>query len=312
MSNMKNIYEVQSSNKIKTFIVVTIFATFVLLATYILTQAFGVYAGYRPGGLGYFGVALMVSSFSTLGSYWFSDKIVLGISSARPANPKEDKLFSQVAENICIGAGIPKPRLYVIEDSAPNAFATGRDPEHAVVCTTTGLLSKLNRTELEGVVAHEISHIRNYDIRLMSVVSVMVGLIALLGDWFLRARFWGGGNRDKDDNGLGAVIMILGLIFAILSPIIAQLMQLAISRRREFMADAGSVEITRQPQGLISALEKISHDAEPLEAANKATAHLYIVSPFKGNTNKAVATFSKLFNTHPPIAERIKALQNMS
>lgn len=309
---MKNIYEVQNSNKIKTFVVVTFFAIFVLLATYILTQAFGVYAGYRPGGLGYFGVALIVSGFSTLGSYWFSDKIVLGISGARPANPKEDKLFSQVAENICIGAGIPKPKLYVIEDTAPNAFATGRDPEHAVVCATTGLLSKLNRTELEGAVAHEITHIRNYDIRLMAVVSVMVGLIALLGDWFLRARFWGGGSRDRDDGGAGALMMILGLIFAITSPIVAQLMQLAISRRREFMADAGSVEITRQPQGLISALKKISADNEPLEAANKATAHLYIVNPFKSGTNKAVAAFSNLFNTHPPVSERISFLEKMA
>lgn len=308
---MKNIYEVQTSNKIKTFIIVVLFAVFVLLAAYVLTRAFGVYSGYEPGGFGYFGMALIVSGISTLGSYWFSDKIVLGISGARPANPKEDKLFSQVAENICIGAGIPKPKLYVIEDSAPNAFATGRDPEHAVVCVTSGLLSKLNRTELEGVVAHEISHIRNYDIRLMSIVSVMVGLIALLGDWFLRARFWGGGNRDRDNDSLGAIVMVLGLIFAILSPIIAQLMQLAISRRREFMADAGSVEITRQPQGLISALEKISRDVEPLEAANKATAHLYIVNPFKSTSNKAVAAFANLFNTHPPMPERINALRSM-
>ena len=310
---MKNIYEIQNVNKIKTFVVVALFAVFVLLATYVLTQAFGVYMGYRPGGLGYFGMALVVSGFSTLGSYWFSDKIVLGISGARKANPKEDKLFSQVAENLCIGSGIPKPKLYVIEDSAPNAFATGRDPEHAVICATTGLLSKLNRTELEGVLAHEISHIRNYDIRLMSIVSVMVGLVALLGDWFLRARFWGGSrNSDRDNGNIGALIMFLGIIFAILSPIIAQLIQLAISRRREFVADAGSVEITRQPQGLISALEKIASDTEPLEAANKATAHLYIVNPFKERTNKAVAAFAKLFNTHPPVSERIKVLQSMS
>jgi len=308
---MKNIYEVQSANKIKTFIIVVLFAVFVLLAAYILTRAFGVYSGYEPGGLGYFGFALIISGFSTLGSYWFSDKIVLGISGARPANSKEDKLFSQVAENLCIGAGIPRPKLYVIEDTAPNAFATGRDPDHAVICATTGLLSKLNRTELEGVLAHEISHIRNYDIRLMSIVSVMVGLLALLGDWFLRARFWGGGRRDRDDNGIGAIIMILGIIFAIASPFVAQLIQLAISRRREFTADAGSVQITRQPQGLISALEKISKDMEPLEAANKATAHLYIVNPFKSTSNKAVAAFANLFNTHPPMSERIKALQNM-
>jgi len=251
-----------------------------------------------------------ISSFF---SYYYSDKIVLGISGARRANPQEDKLFTQVVENLCIGAGIPKPKLYVIEDSAPNAFATGRDPDHAVICVTTGLLSKLDRTELEGVLAHEISHIRNYDIRLMSVVSVMVGLVALLGDWFLRVRFFGGGrSRDNNDGSLGAIMVIVGIVFAILSPIIAQLIQLAISRRREFTADAGSVGITRQPQGLISALEKISSDAEPLEAANKATAHLYIVNPFKKSSNKVVATFAGLFNTHPPVPERIKALKSMA
>jgi heat shock protein HtpX len=308
---VKNIYEVQSANKIKSAIVVVLFVVFVFLATYILTKAFGVYMGYEPGGLGYFGVALMISGVSSFVSYYFSDKIVLGISGARKAHTAEDKLFTQVVDNICIGAGIPKPTLYVIEDSAPNAFATGRDPKHAVVCVTTGLLSKLNRTELEGVMAHEISHIRNYDIRLMSAVAVMVGLVALLGDWFLRARFWGGGDRDRDSGNAGAIIMVVGIIFAILSPIIAQLIQLAISRRREFMADAGSVEITRQPQGLISALEKISGDSEPLEAANKATAHLYIVSPFKGRGNSAVSKLAGLFNTHPPISERIRNLQSM-
>ncbi len=309
---MQNIYEVQSSNKIKTFVIVAFFLAFSFIAIYVLTRAFGVYNGYEPGGLGYFGVALIFSGVSTFISYYYSDKIVLGISGARVANSKEDKLFTQVAENLCIGAGIPKPKLYVIQDSAPNAFATGRDPEHAVVCATTGLLSKLTRTELEGVLAHEISHIRNYDIRLMSVVSVMVGLIALLGDWFLRARFWGGSRRDNDNNSAGAIIMVVGIIFALLSPIIAQLIQLAVSRRREFMADAGSVEITRQPQGLISALVKISSDTEPLEAANKATAHLYIVNPFKDRTNKAISRMASLFNTHPQVAERIKVLKSMT
>ena len=310
---MKNIYEVQSANKWKSAIIVVLFVVFVFLATYIISSAFGYYQGYQPGGLGFFGIALIVSGVSSFVSYYYSDKIVLGISGARPAKPLEDKLFSQVVENICIGAGIPRPKLYVIEDTAPNAFATGRDPQHAVVCATTGLLAKLDRTELEGVMAHEITHIRNYDIRLMSVVSVMVGLVALLGDWFLRVRFWGGvRDRNRDDGGIGAIMMVVGIIFAILSPIIAQLIQLAISRRREFIADAGSVEITRQPQGLISALEKISADTEPLEAANKATAHLYIVNPFKQNSNKAISTFSGLFNTHPPIIERIKVLKNMA
>lgn len=309
---MRNIYEVQSANKWKSIVITVLFVIFVFLATYILTNAFGYYNGYAPGGLGYFGVALIVSGVSTFISYFYSDKIVLGISGARRSNSSEDKLFTQVIDNLCIGAGIPKPKLYIIEDTAPNAFATGRDPKHAVICATTGLLSKLTRTELEGVMAHEISHIKNYDIRLMSIVSVMVGLVALLGDWFLRARFFGGG-RDRDDstNGIGALMIVLGLIFAILSPLVAQLIQLAISRRREFTADAGSVEITHQPQGLISALEKISTDTEPLEAANKATAHLYIINPFKQSSNKSVARFAGLFNTHPPITERVKVLQNM-
>lgn len=309
---MKNIYEVRTANKIKSAVIVALFVVFIFLAAYILTRAFGYYMGYEPGGFGYFGMALVISGVSSFVSYYYSDKIVLGISGARKANPQEDKLFTQVADNLCIGSGIPRPKLFVIEDTAPNAFATGRDPAHAVVCVTTGLLSKLDRTELEGVVAHELSHVKNYDIRLMSIVSVMVGLVALLGDWFLRSM-WLGGGRKRDNNGgdLGAIFMVLGLIFAILSPIIGTLIQFAISRRREFTADAGSVEITRQPQGLISALEKISTDTEPLEAANKATAHMYIVNPFKGKSNKMVSTFSGLFNTHPPIPERIKALQNM-
>jgi len=302
---VKNIYEVQSANKFKSVVIVALFVVFVFIAVYILTKAFGVYMGYEPGGLGYFGVAFIISGVSSFVSYYFSDKIVLGISGARKAGKAEDKLFTQVATNVCIGAGIPIPTLYVIEDTAPNAFATGRDPKHAVVCVTTGLLSKLTRTELEGVVAHEISHIRNYDIRLMSVVAVMVGLVALLGDWFLRARFWGGRDRDRDSGNIGAIIMILGLIFAILSPIIAQLIQLAISRRREYFADASSVMITRQPSGLISALKKLESDNTPADFASTATASLYISNPFKGNK------LASMFSTHPPIADRIKKLEEM-
>lgn len=310
---MKNIYEVQSANKVRSFVVVVFFLLFVSLAVYVLSSAIGIYLGYEPGGLGYVGLALIVSGISTFVSYYFSDKIVLGISGARLANSKEDKQFSQVAENLCIGAGLPKPKLYVIEDTAPNAFATGRDPDHAVICVTSGLLSKLTRTELEGVIAHELTHVKNYDIRLMSLVSVMVGLVALLADWFFRMSWHGrSSDRDNDKNGIGAIILILGIIFAILSPIIAQLIHLAISRRREFMADAGGIAITRQPQGLVSALEKIAKDHEPLEAANKATAHLYIVNPFKDKTGRAVEKLAGLFNTHPPVTERIKVLQSMA
>lgn len=315
---MVNIYEAQASNKRKSIVVIAGFILFTTLAVYILARALGTYYGYEMGSLGYIGLAFIISGIGSYFSYYFSDKIVLGISRARPADRKRDFNFFTVAENLAIGAGLPKPTLYVIEDSAPNAFATGRDPQHAVICATTGLLQKLNRSELEGVIAHEMTHIKEYDTRLATLVSVMVGLIALLGDWFLRARFWGGRRRDNDEGGIGAIFIILGFIFAILSPIIGQLIQLAISRRREFMADAGSVEITRQPQGLISALEKISADTEPLKAANKATAHLYIVNPFKKKVSEneeghgARGWFSSLFNTHPPIKERIKILEEMA
>jgi len=310
---MKNIYEVQSANKWKSAIVVIFFLIFTFMATYIISMAAGIYMGYEPGGLGFFGIALIISGISSFVSYYYSDKIVLGISKARPADRKRDFLFFTVADNIAIGEGIPKPKLYVIEDTAPNAFATGRDPNHAVICATTGLLAKLTRTELEGVVAHELSHIKNYDIRLMSLVAVMVGLVALMGDWFLRMMWHGGRRRDEKSGGnIAALFLLLGIVFAILSPIIASLIQLAISRRREFMADAGSVEATRQPQGLITALEKISADTEPLEVANKATAHLYIVNPLKGSNHTGVALFANLFNTHPPIKERIEALRKMT
>ncbi len=312
---MKNIYEVESSNKIKSAIIIVLFSVFVLLAVYIFSNAFGYYLGYEVGGIGYVGIALIVSGISSFVGYWWSDKMVLAISGARPADRKRDFLFYTVAENLSIAIGIATPKLYVIEDSAPNAFATGRGPEHSVICVTTGLLSKLNRTELEGVVAHEMTHIKNYDVRLMSVVSVMVGIIALLADWFLRASFFGGGKRDNDESkSIGAIFVILGLVFAILSPLIAQLIKLAVSRQREYMADSGAVSITRQPSGLIGALKKISGDMEPLEAANKATAHLYIVNPFKDNSGgkRAVDFFSGLFNTHPPIAKRIAELEKMA
>ncbi len=309
---MVNMYEAIDANKRKSWLVIVGFAIFVVVSVYVISKAMGFYFGYQVGGLGITGLALIISGLMSLGGYYFSDRVVLTLSGARPADRKRDFLFFTVAENLAIGAGIPKPKLCVIDDSAPNAFATGRDPEHAVIVATTGLLSKLNRTELEGVVAHEMSHVRNYDTRLMSLVAVMVGMIALIGDWFLRASFWGRGRRDNDREGnAGTIFILLGFLFVLASPIVAQLIQLAISRRREFLADVGSVELTRQPDGLIHALEKISSDSEPLEVANKATAHLYIVNPFKGKGHGAVGWFANLFNTHPPISERIKALQKM-
>ncbi|MBI1864020.1 M48 family metallopeptidase [Candidatus Woesebacteria bacterium] len=310
---MQNFYEAVDSNKRKSLIIVIGFALFIFVVVYVISQAMSYYFGYQAGGLGIFGVAMIASGLISLGSYYYSDKIVLTLSGARPADRKRDFEYYTVVENLCIATGLPKPKLYVINDSAPNAFATGRDPKHAAICTTTGLLDKLNRTELEGVIGHELSHIRNYDTRLMAVVAVMVGVVALIGDWFLRMSFWGGRRRnDREEGQLGVIIIVVGFIFAILSPIIGQLIQLAISRRREFLADASSVEITHQPNGLISALKKISSDNEPLEAANKATAHLYIVNPFKEKGHGAVGWFANLFNTHPPIPDRIKALEKVA
>jgi heat shock protein HtpX len=310
---MINIYEAIAANKRKSAMVIIFFFVFITLAVYVFSQAFSVYLGYEPGGLGYVGFAFIVSGLMSLGGYYFSDKIVLGISGARSADRKRDFNFYTVVENLSLAAGIPKPKLYVIEDSAPNAFATGRDPDHAVVCATTGLLSKLDRTELEGVIAHELSHVKHYDTRLMSVVAVLVGIVALLGDWFLRTTWRGRRRSDRKASQLDALFLALGFLFAIMAPVFARLIKLAISRRREFLADAGSVSITRQPQGLISALQKISADKEALEAANKATAHLYIINPFKGKTKHAgVGWFANLFNTHPPVAERIRVLKEMA
>ncbi|AKM81527.1 MAG: Protease HtpX-like protein [Candidatus Pacebacteria bacterium GW2011_GWF2_38_9] len=297
-------YQLVAKNKRRSFLIVFLFIAFIVGASYVMAKGFGY-------SLDIVAWALVFSGVTSFFSYFYSDKIILGISGAKEASRKEFFDFYTVTENICMGQKMPMPKLYVIEDSAMNAFATGRNPKHAVVCATTGLLGHLNRSEIEAVVAHEISHVKNYDILLMSTVSVLVGLIALLADWFMRMSFWGGKKRDSDNNQLGAIMAILAIILAILSPIIAQLIQLAISRRREFLADAGSAAISKNPEGLIKALEKISADKEPLESANKATAHLYISNPLK-NTKGAVHAFAKLFNTHPPMEERIAALKQMS
>ena len=253
-------------------------------------------------------VAVIFSSLMSFISYWHSDKIALAVAGAKEVKHEENPELYHILENLCITAGLPMPKLYIINEMAPNAFATGRNPQHAVVAVTRGLLQKLNRSELEGVLAHELSHIGNYDMLLSTVVVVLVGFIALISDWFLRWSFWGGGGRNNDrENGqLGAIMMLVGIILAILSPFIAMLIQLAISRKREFLADASGALLTRYPDGLASALEKIAADQTPLKAATNATAHLYISNPFKG---KKIST---LFMTHPPIADRIKALRVMN
>ncbi len=300
---MINVYEQIDLNKRKSALVMVLFVVFITSAVYVFARALGT-------NLSWVGIALIFAGLSSLGSYYWGDKIILAISGARPATREKDFQFYTVVENLCLAAQLPRPKLYVIEDSAPNAFATGRDPEHAVVCTTRGLLSKLNRSELEGVVAHELSHIKNYDIRLMSIVTVLVGTVSLLADWFLRSVSWGGRGRDRKRKGnFGPILLMVGIFLGLLSPLIARLIQLAISRRREFLADASAVMLTRYPEGLTRALEKISVDPEPLEVANKATAHLYIVNPLKGQ--KFVGWFADLFNTHPPIKERVKVLKGM-
>jgi len=298
-----SIYSEIASNKRKSWFIVGGFFLFTLAVAYVISRAMG----YGPDAVA---IALIFSGLSSLGGYYFSDSIVLGLSGARPASREKDFQFYTVTENLCLAARLPMPKLYVIEDTAMNAFATGRDPQHAVICATSGILSRLDRTELEGVVAHELSHVRNYDMRLMSVVAVLVGLIALMADFFLR---WGslGGRRSKDNEGnLGALFMIAGIVLAILSPFIAQLIQLSISRSREYLADASAAKITGYPEGLARALEKLAADKEPLEVANKATAHLYITNPLK-NHHDSVSWFAGLFNTHPPIAERVAKLRGM-
>jgi heat shock protein HtpX len=303
---MLNVYEQVDANKRRSAIIIILFVVFIAAAVYVFSKVFGF-------GLAGTGIALILAGLISFFGYWFSDKIITTISGARPANRQQDFLFYTAVENLCIVAQIPKPKLYVIEDTAPNAFAAGRDPEHSIVCATTGLLQKLNRTQLEGVVGHELSHIKNFDTRLMSIVTILVGTITLLADWFLRATYFGGRREreDRESGQLQVILFVVGIILALLSPLIAQLIQLAISRRREFLADASSALLTRQPEGLVQALEIISQDKEPLEAANKATAHLYITNPLK-NVHQGVGLFASLFNTHPPVQERIKALKSMT
>lgn len=290
------------SNVTKTYVFMAGFVAFVVFAAYVMGNALGY-------GNSWMLVAVLFSVLSSLGSYYFGDQLVLAMSGARPADRRRDFDLFTVTENLAIAAGIPKPRLYVIDDSAMNAFATGRDPAHAVVCATTGILARLERRELEGVIAHELSHIKNFDTRLMAVVAVLAGTVAFLADMFMRSLWWGG-RRDRDeDRGLGSIMLVVGIVLAIISPIIATLIQLAVSRRREFLADASGAYLTRNPEGLSKALEKLSNDKEVLEAATNATAHLFITNPFKGKSFGA--WFSGLFDTHPPIGQRIKILRSM-
>jgi heat shock protein HtpX len=293
-------------NKFESAIIVSIFIIAVTLIIYYICNALNL------GELSIL-IALIFSIASAWGSYYYSDKIVLASCRARPATKEEDLKLVNILDALMVTAGLPKkPDLYVVEDAQPNAFATGRNPEHAVICVTTGLLEKLNYYELEGVIAHEMSHIKNYDILLSAVVSVFVGLIVMLSDIFSRIMFWGGLKDDRDnDSKANGILMLLGLIFLILSPIFGTLMQLALSRKREFLADATAVEFTRNPDGLISALEKLENDPNELETANSATANMYIINPFKKNGDKGKRKTSSLWSTHPSTADRIEALRNI-
>jgi len=303
MATINTAWDQVSGNTFKTWLIMFFFSLFTVGVVYVLSRGFG-YG--ETGGLGMVGIALIFAGLMNFVSYYYSDKIVLGISGAKPVKKEDNHALYRMVENLCLTSGLPLPKIYTIQDSATNAFATGRDPKHAAIAFTTGILQKLNKQELEGVTAHELSHVGNRDTLLLSVVSILVGMIALLSDWFLRSMWYGG--RDRD-NKSGTIFMVLALVAAILAPIVATLIQLAVSRRRELLADASGVLLTRYPAGLANALLKISQDKEPLEVANRGTAHLYIVNPLKGQ--QAIGWFASLFNTHPPIEVRIKALREM-
>ncbi len=296
-------YEQITRNKWKSFFLIIFFLGLI----FVLTWVFGELTGLGAHGLI---LAAIIAILMTFGSYYASDKIVLAISKAKPIEKKDYPYLYNVVEGLAIAAGLPKPRCCLIDDTAPNAFASGRNPRNSVIVVTKGLLEKLNRVELEGVIAHEMAHIKNYDVLVQTLAVVMVGIVALLSDWILRSFLWGGGKRkgrSRGGGGAAALFILIAILLATLSPLVAQLLRFSISRKREFLADASGALLTRYPPGLASALRKLAEDREPLEVANKATAHLYIVNPLK-DIKGAV---NKLFSTHPPIEERIAALEKM-
>ncbi len=293
------LYTQSDKNTRLTWLYITGFLVFVIAVGYVFAGAMG------NSVILYIAVAFSI--IMSFGSYWWSDKIVLAMSSAKLVEHEDNPEIYHLVENLCITAGLPVPRIYIIQDASPNAFATGRDPEHGVVCLTTGIIAKLEKAELEGVIAHELSHIGNRDILLSTVVVILVGFVALLADLFRHWAFFGGRGRGDNENGqLRLILMIAAVVLSILAPIAAVLMQLAISRKREFLADASGALLTRYPEGLASALLKISADPQPLKEANRATAHLFIANPFRGKK------ISKMFMTHPPIEDRVKILRGMN
>ena len=292
-------YQDIKRNKIKTGFIISAYIIVLTLIIYYICYAldFGVFS---------IVFALIVSITSAWGSYYYSDRIVLGINNARPATEEENKRLVDILDALMVSSGLPaKPKLYIMESDQPNAFATGRDPNHSVICVTTALLDKLDYYELEGVVAHEMGHIKNYDIRLSAVLTVMVGLVIILSDFFSRAFLWG--RFDDDDNGSNALMMLISVVLLMLASLFGKLMKLAISRKREFMADATAVEFTRNPDALISALEKLDSDTSKLRQANNSTENMYIVTPFKGKQKNA----NHWFSTHPSIEDRIEAIRTL-
>ena len=287
------------NNKIESYAIILGFLFIVTLVVYFVCyfMNLGIYSII---------IALAFSSISCIISYYNCDKMVLAMNGARPANEEQDRLLSSILDGLCIASGLPKPKLYIIDDPSPNAFATGRNPQNAVICFTTGIIEKMDKYELEGVMAHELSHIKNYDIRLSAVISVMVGFVIMLSDMFMRVSFRSR-RSDNDNNSGNAILMIIGLIFLIISPIISKLIQLAVSRKREYLADATAVEFTRNPNGLISALKKLQADESQMRYVSNATAHMYINEPNKKQREK-----TDIFSTHPPLSERIARLENIN
>ncbi|MET0628801.1 MAG: zinc metalloprotease HtpX [Acidimicrobiia bacterium] len=301
-------YEQIARNKRRTFVILAAFVGLIALVALALTALF------QAGWAGVI-IAVIVAGGIAFFSYFKSDSIALAASRAKPADEAEYRRYHNLVEGLCIAAGLPKPRLYVVDDPAPNAFATGRNPEHAAIAVTTGLLEKMNRVELEGVLAHELSHIKNYDILVTTVAVVAVGAIALIGDIGLRFAFWGGmrDRRDSNDNSpLGGIIAILALALIVLAPFAAYMMQFAMSRNREYLADASGVQLTRYPPGLISALEKLRDDKAVVHNATKATAQMWIEQPLETAPEKTERRkFDNMFDTHPPLEDRIARLQEM-
>ncbi len=298
-----SIYSEIANNKTKTYLIFTLFLVLLSFLLFVIGKALGY------SGSSLFVFAFIISLFSSVGSYYFSDKLVLAMHGAVEAKRAEYFDLYTVTENLAIGAGIPKPRVYIVQDKAPNAFATGRNWKNAVVVVTTGLLEVLDRRELEGVIAHELSHIKNYDMLVMTVVAVFVGSIVYLADFFLRSLWWGRSSDDRDSRG-SAIMLVLAIAASILAPIAATLLQLAISRKREFLADASAAYLTRYPEGLALALEKIAAVPYRMTTATNATAHLFIENPFKTDkSHKKASWLMKLFSTHPPISERIAKLR---